>query len=80
MAKMSRRTVHRLALHYAICERDSYADAWGPGEPERVRAEFQASEFRRVLKEEFGQLTAEDTFAAANHPSVSIFDLKDPAQ
>lgn len=73
--RMSRRTAHRLALHYAINERDSYADAWRAGSPERQRAEWQAAEFRRVLKEEFGQITAEDHFAAQNYPSLNIEDI-----
>lgn len=72
---MSRRQAHRLALHYAIAERDSYADAWHFGSEERARAERQSSEFRRVLHEEFGEITSEDALAQSNMVPVSINDL-----
>lgn len=74
--RISRRNAHRLALHYAIAERDSFADATsGCGGGQTEKAAALANEFRRVLLEEFGEITAEDAFAAARHPSVSIFDL-----
>jgi hypothetical protein len=73
--KRTRREVYRLALHYAIAERDSYAAAWEKGSPERTRAEDLAAEFRQVLKEAFGEVTWEDEFAAANHPSISVHDI-----
>ena len=80
MAKqLSRRNAHRLALHYAIAERDSFADATaGCGDGQTEKASALANEFRRVLLEEFGEVTAEDAFKAAGHPSVSIFDLSTP--
>jgi len=76
MAKrLSRRNAHRLALHYAICERDSFADAYHPDDEPGKRAAFLASEFRRVLKEEFGEITSEDRLRAENYETVSIMDL-----
>lgn len=73
---MSRRTAHRLALHYAIAERDSYAAATaGCGDGQSEKASALASEFRRVLREEFGEVTADDAFEAEGHRSVSIFDI-----
>ena len=77
--KLSRREAHRLALHHAIAERDSFADAnrhCADGIAEK--AQGLADEFRRVLMDEFGEKTWEDSFAAQNHPSVDIRSLVDP--
>ena len=70
LRKLSRDTAHRLALHYAINERDSYADAYGGEGPEAERAMRLASEFRRVLREEFGEITSEDALAEMSKGSL----------
>lgn len=77
MRKLSRREAHRLAFHYAINERDSFAGAYDstPDDPAATRAAWLASEFRRGLKEEFGEITTEDHMIANPGPSVSIFAL-----
>lgn len=76
MPKLSRRTAHRLALHYAIAERDSYAAATAHcGDGQAEKAASLANEFRRVLSEEFGEITSNDAIEAANYPAVSIFAL-----
>lgn len=75
MKKLSRKAAHRLALHYAISERLSFADCQHRDDPGFQRAVLMANEFRRVLKEEFGEMTWEDEFAAANYPSVDIHDI-----
>lgn len=73
--RLTRREAHRLALHYAICERDSFAEANRPGEPARDRAEFLAAEFRRVLRDEFGEQTWEDDLASQDIPSISLSEI-----
>jgi len=74
--KLSRQTAHRLALHYAIAERDGFAAATaGCGDGQSEKASALASEFRRVLREEFGEVTVDDALEAENHPTVSIFDI-----
>lgn len=75
--RLSRREAHRLALHYAINERDSLVDAYSRGmqdDPAPVRAAWLAAEFRRVLAKEFGQRTVEDEMVGQGTP-VSIFEL-----
>lgn len=78
--RLSRKEAHRLALHYAIVERDSFADAnLGSDEVQAEKARNLASEFRRVLREEFDDMTWEDAFAARTDiVSVSIWDLMTP--
>jgi hypothetical protein len=74
--KLSRQTAHRLALHYAIAERDGFAGATaGCGDGVSEKASALANEFRRVLREEFGEVTVDDAIEAANLPTVSIFDI-----
>lgn len=74
--RLSRKEAHRLALHYAICERDSLSEAYSErDDPAAVRARWLAAEFRRVLRDEFGQITLEDDLAANPGPGVPIQEL-----
>lgn len=74
--RLTRKNAHRQALHYAINERDSYAEAYGGDGPEAARARWLADEFRRVLWEEFGEKTSEDRLAEASEGSfVSVEEI-----
>lgn len=73
--KLSRREAHRIALHFAINERDSFAGAHSPDEPAAIRAVVLAAELRRVLLEEFGEIIREDYLIQNPGTSISLFDL-----
>lgn len=63
--KLSRREAYRLALHHAITDRESMAEAWDSHTAESQDAAWLASEFKRVLAEAFGERTVEDALAAS---------------
>lgn len=77
MKKLSRSEAHRLALIYAIAERDSlvYSFERSSKDPGAIHAAYLAKEFRRVLLEEFGEITQEDYDKANPLPPISIFDI-----
>lgn len=72
--RLSRRDAYRLALHYAIVERESFAEAWAHMDDEAApqKAAWLASEFRRVLAESFGEQTVEDAMAQQLGPGVPL--------
>lgn len=61
----------RMALVYAIGDRDAYADS-GAG-PYSAEAAQEAAEFRAYLKSRFNYVTANDRLNDV--PSVSIYDI-----
>lgn len=75
--RRSRRTLHRLALHYAIAERDSFAEAYGEdsNDDAATRARQLAADFRRCLFEEFGEITSEDALATGPGRFISIHEV-----
>lgn len=63
----------RSALHDAICDRESFADAHGAGTPEAAQALQEVAEYKAYLRKRFGQQTLAD--ALVGLPTISLSDL-----
>lgn len=80
---MARRTSEliKLALHYAIQDREAMVDATHSDDPEHIRAKQLVKEFERYLNKRFGELsqTQADAQAKANGSVtyVSIHDIEE---
>jgi len=53
--KLSKRALYRTALLHAIDERESLADAYGGKGETADRARWFAAEYRRLLREDYGE-------------------------
>ena len=72
---MTDRQTLRRALYDAIEWRQSYAESWSTGEPERVKAEAQVAEYRRLLLKRYGDDRTPGESRMKNAKLVSIFEI-----
>lgn len=64
----------RMSLIYAIQDRESFAQCYQPGAPERDEANAEAKEFRAYLKKRFHVRPGGDRIDAG--PTISIDELR----
>lgn len=64
MSKMTPGELVRMALIYAIQDRESFAGCNAPGTPERAEALDEVRQFKAYLKRRFNTLSIDDQFDA----------------
>jgi hypothetical protein len=79
MIMRPKRELFRLALHYAIEERQGWLSCVDDDDPYAERARVLVAEWKALLKKEFGQITAEDAlfqrYASGEIKSVNVLEL-----